>query len=289
MPFFLALFLATTVTAPKFTPACTSFSLAHMNTIMKRLPFDDACGPVGTTTDKALQAQNTAKNNLCAVGTPATITVATLVALQATKASLPEPPPVRTSLHDVKLPDGTHQGEGKLVRLVAYVQKAKYSDAGPPDPGQKAGESVNCNQESTTDNDVHIALVTDPKDDNECDSVTAEMIPHYRPSAWTPEHFHFLSLFTPDMGHTPYHDYDTTKRPMVRVTGQLFYDASHGVCVNGKRAEGSPAREANWEVHPVYALDVCTITSCDPNKEAGWQAFDAWITHPPTTTKKPSH
>jgi hypothetical protein len=38
------------------------------------------------------------------------------------------------------------------------------------------GESVNCNGPSEEDNDVHIALVANPGD-QECTSVTAEMSP----------------------------------------------------------------------------------------------------------------
>jgi len=53
----------------------------------------------------------------------------------------------------------------------------------------------------------------------------------------------------------------------------LFFDA-HRVCENGKRLPGHSARVSNWEIHPVYAIDVCkftTLTSCKPDDENLWK------------------
>jgi hypothetical protein len=42
-------------------------------------------------------------------------------------------------------------------------------------------------------------------------------------------------------------------RPL-RITGQMMFDGSHRPCANGS---GSPKRVSVWEIHPVYASDVC--------------------------------
>lgn len=44
----------------------------------------------------------------------------------------------------------------------------------------------------------------------------------------------------------------------VRVTGQLFFDASHGPCVGGRGS--APRPRSIWEIHPVYAIDVFDTT-----------------------------
>jgi hypothetical protein len=61
---------------------------------------------------------------------------------------------------------------------------------------------------------------------------------------------------------------------VVRVTGQLFFDGSHSPCAGGK---GSPKRASLWEIHPVYALDVCsgkTIADCPVDDETKWQPLE---------------
>jgi hypothetical protein len=101
--------------------------------------------------------------------------------------------------------------------------------------------------------------LTDGPDDSECDSVTAEAIPHFRPDAWSN-----LDLKTP------------SENP-VRVTGQLFYDNSHKACVGGK---GSPPRSTVWEMHPLYQLEVCTGATPDACKQddpAVWVPYDKWV------------
>ena len=45
----------------------------------------------------------------------------------------------------------------------------------------------------------------------------------------------------------------------LRLTGQLFYDASHKPCVfsGGKIVERhSPERRSIWEIHPIYRIEV---------------------------------
>jgi len=90
--------------------------------------------------------------------------------------------------------------------------------------------------------------------------VTAEIIPHHRPPAWE---VNFL---------------DRLKARPVRVTGHLFYDSVHRPCVGTKRA--SPPRISLWEIHPVYAIDVCsnkTIGGCAGNDESKWVPLHEWF------------
>jgi hypothetical protein len=61
-----------------------------------------------------------------------------------------------------------------------------------------------------------------------------------------------------------------------RVTGQLFFDASHKVCPCGT-SNCSPVRASLWEIHPVYNIEVCKAGSpCDENSDGDWIAFDTW-------------
>jgi hypothetical protein len=62
------------------------------------------------------------------------------------------------------------------------------------------------------------------------------------------------------------------------VTGQLFFDASHKLCENGKAVPGDPARQSAWEIHPVYKVDVCsanTLAACSANGNV-WTPIEKW-------------
>jgi hypothetical protein len=105
-----------------------------------------------------------------------------------------------------------------------------------------------------------VALVRTKGEDDLCNSITAEISPHFRPAAWE------------EITHR-----DFTKRPL-RLTGHLFFDASHVPCRPNKRA--SPARFSIWEIHPIYLLDVCkntTLASCRADRESDWIPFDEWV------------
>ena len=68
------------------------------------------------------------------------------------------------------------------------------------------------------------------------------------------------------------------RRPM-RFTGQVFFDASHRPCVNGKPVESS-RRVSAWEIHPVYAIDVCINTSlsgCPRTDASKWMPLHEWL------------
>lgn len=236
-----ALFAATA--ASSFTPPC------KLPFAGPKQPIDATCGMTGDAgTKPALAAQDLAKNNFCATGTPVVLTFDIYPGLQAAAEKLLgvnyTPPLDRSGLRNLYTWKGKKIGEGTLVTVVAFVEKAHYSDV-------ETGESVNCNLKGDAVNDIHVPLVTTAGQD-ECQSVTAEMSPHFRPAAWTASAV------------------NKSKNPM-RFTGQLMFDAEHRPCKNGKAS--GPKRQSVWEIHPVYAVDVCvnsTIAKCDPAVAKNW-------------------
>ena len=89
---------------------------------------------------------------------------------------------------------------------------------------------------------------------------------HYRPKDWTRTILNGL-----------------TRRP-VRITGQLFFDASHKPCHDGKANKGDPRRMSIWEIHPVYQVDVCRNTSmsgCPFDDEDKWIPLNEWDSRAP--------
>jgi hypothetical protein len=137
--------------------------------------------------------------------------------------------------------------------------------------------------------DIHMAFVEQKPSLNvsdaqaealECSSITAEIIPRQRPEEWD-----FLGRLRKKKkpgalkGALAKIDAHDLHRPL-RLTGQLFFDGSHRVCVDGKRQGGQPARASNWEIHPVYAIDVCkftTLTSCKPDDESLWKPLHVFM------------
>jgi hypothetical protein len=84
-----------------------------------------------------------------------------------------------------------------------------------------------------------------------------EIIPHFRPTGWTDAALNGLN------GHP------------VRLTGQLFFDASHKPCTPGKKAGPPPV--SLWEIHLIYAVDVCsnkTLIACDRTDESIWTPLE---------------
>ena len=222
---------------------------------------NDSCsifGDADADPTSAHALQNAAKNNLCVNSDPVQATFKTFRSMQANieargldKFTATKLPPDRSVFENLaKTTDKKNVGEGTLVTLVAYVAKVKR--------GGK--ESVNCKVTKGTDLlDQHIVLV-EHSDDEECESVTAEAIPHFRPVAWTA-----ALIGTPDV-------------PM-RFTGQVFVDASHKPCKDGKGLPGNPARFTVAELHPVYAIDVCKFASvekCKWNDDSAWTPLDKW-------------
>ena len=222
-------------------------------------PIDAVCDHDGKTASAAASLQNMAKNNLCAQGSPVRLTRHSFVQLQneveaagisfGSSNNLPDD---RTPLKDIHhTSDGQTVGEGSLVRLAAFVLDAHYSNV-------SKGESVNCKEKGEENNEIHVA-VAESADADLCNSITVEIIPHYRPAAWTPDIL------------------DGLDHP-VRITGQLFFDGSHKPCTGGHRA--SPARVSVWEIHPVYAIDVCknkTLASCKAEDDSKWTPIHEWF------------
>jgi hypothetical protein len=207
--------------------------------------IDDECGIEGGSSNVAKQAESRAKNNFCASGRGLrSITYEDLVQLQRGSTGIPKSLPDRSRLESM--------GEGDYVSYIAFIKQAHYSDVGN-------GEAVNCNIPGNSTNDIHIVLMKDPEDKDECDSTTAEMSPHYRPAEWTPENLDAL-----------------TDRP-VRIQGQLFYDGSHTPCTDHSRP--NPKRVSLWEIHPVYSVDVCseeTISDCSTGN-AQWTPLSEYF------------
>jgi len=231
----------------------------------KTHPIDKTCGIEGKTASPAnSHIQNKVKNNFCASapgGQPETVTPQKLVALQAS-TKIPsghgKEPSDRKPLETL--------GEGKLVRMKAFLIEAHHADLG-------GGESVNCNGGKEEDNDIHIALGS-KADSQECDSVSAEITPHYRPASWN-EIGHFETFNSSTKKYTPNPALASRLQAHpYRITGQLFFDASHEPCPCSKAC--NPIRASVWEIHPVYSIEVCKGTSCDESNDSDWVAFDAW-------------
>jgi hypothetical protein len=230
--------------------------------------IDDSCGRDGSKKGGGILssgklAENHAKNNFCTPGPPIDISYEDLRQLQQQteqqnvgEAQLKDEPTRAAKLGHLISVDGHSIGEGTLVRLVIHVINGMADYADTARQGFN-GESVNCNRLLEEENDIHIPLGEQTHVD-ECLSVTAEMSPHFRPAKWTPDSIN-------SVGEHP-----------VRITGQLFYDSSHKPCKPGKPA--SPKRVSLWEIHPVYAFEVCTsstdLEQCKAAPESAWQPLD---------------
>jgi hypothetical protein len=294
------------VAAQQFDPVCKPLQLQTLATKQsidsgngtqngKACPAEgDVAAGLSVDQTKAHEVQSQLKNNFCAPGSainppstpfePISLKVADFKQLQQqvnalSKKSFPWGSPLGDLPTDRSLisrerlsalPGSIRVGEGDVVTLVAFVLGAGHSDV----PG---GESVNCKFPRCIDNDIHIALVQRPGSD-ECTSVTAEIVPHFRPAVW--EKFDSPSFRTFLSNHP------------VMLTGQLFFDASHTPCRGNKKitptqataqgvrpdpSRGNPARSSSWEIHPVYAIKVCkstSLTRCDAANEQAWIDFD---------------
>lgn len=252
-----------------FSDHCPSGSPLPFAGIELKHPIDSTCGIDGDPAASAnSHLQNTVKNNFCATsstGQPEVFTPNMLVDLQANThviSGFGKEPTNRKPLQDL--------GEGKLIRMKAFLIEAHHADLG-------SGETVNCKGTTEEMNDVHIAF-GGQAGAQECDSVTAEISPHYRPASWNEiGHYEIWNSSTRQYAPDPAMAARLTAHPY-RVTGQLFFDASHAVCPCGTtRAHCSPVRASLWEIHPVYNIEVCKAgSSCDENNDGDWLAFDTW-------------
>ncbi len=214
------------------------------------LGIDQQCGVDGGSSEAGKKAESNAKNNFCVKGAVTPIQYETFTQLEAavTEEQRKAAKKDRTVLKNVV---ADNLGEGTLVKFVGYFLDAHVSNVGK-------GELVNCKLGGKLFNDVHIELVNAPDEDDDCQSVTAEMSPHLRPESWT----RLAGM--------------TIKR-QVRVTGPLFFDGSHHACHGTVRP--SPHRISVWEIHPVYQFEVCKNkppATCKVDDDAAWIPLDQW-------------
>ena len=255
-----------------FVPGCTlpfdAIKLSHP--IDKQCPLGGDEGPDGNAPHRL---QNEAKNDFCATGDPVPVNLNVFVALQTAvnkMKNLPwgegeKLPPDRSLLHNLKITDAGRSltlGEGTKVVFVGYVMDAKHDDV-------EKGEDVNCKTRGNEFNDIHISLSATPVPAGKlsnavrCKAITAEISPHFRPAAWDK----FDAAVNTKVFKT---------RP-VRLTGTLLFDAAHRPCAKGTPIPGNPVRISIWEIHPIYAIDVCkntTLTRCKATDDTAWTPFD---------------
>ena len=244
--------------------------------------IDQQCGPMGETSNPVKQAQNLAKNNFWSANEAVSMNFSDFLELEnQTNAKIKS-----GTIETVILKEGgsgkvypadrnqlTFSVAGKNLRegtvvvlegflLDAHYSNTKYNDYGGGDVG--GGESVNCNQAYLTWNDIHISL-GETRDAKKCYSVTAEISPHFRPISWARFHDqpNDKSKIKKLVNGLP------LRGKKFRLTGTLFYDASHKPCTNGNFT-GDSARVSIWEIHPVYRIQV----------EIGgnWMELDDWAT-----------
>lgn len=200
-----------------------------------------------------------AQNNLCArAGTPLELALRDF-------GSFPKPPSSqltasRLSLAAVVKDRGPAVGEGTVVRTTGVITKARVAGCSGPEAGKPAGELVSCNMLlGIRHSEIQLNLNTGRADEtNTCGDVVAKIITHFRPRAWQ--------------------DIDVrTPLPPVRITGQLFYDDTASGC-------SQPGR---WEIHPVYAIDVCTSvdSACESGNPARWMPYHRWTEEPAARTQ----
>jgi hypothetical protein len=236
--------------------------------------IDFLCGNTGCRKSAANDLQNAMKNNLCAqvdkIKPVALKTFGDLGNASNNEPDIPkgEPPPSRKKLANIiTLGDGAKIGEGQTVTFVGFVLDARHSNVDNNDPLTKGnGESVQCNLLGCAYNDIHITLAEDPQEKSMCRTVVAEIIPHYRPPAWdlfdSPDYASFL------------------KTHPVKISGQLFFDGSHVACTSDGKAGFNPItkhadfeRLALWEIHPIYAIDICKHANKSPCSAADSSAW----------------
>jgi hypothetical protein len=226
--------------------------------------IDEHCPNEGCASKDSDKAQNRIKSNLCATGAPVQISFTSVdklqqaVDLMVSKHQIsygngsPPQPGDRAKLQGLSTVNASGSavklGEGDLVTLDAFVFDAKHDDTFP---FGFAGEGVNCKNSLLEWNDIHIALVQKISPTvKECSSVTAEIIPHFRPPVW--------DRFDCDPCTSPHVTKPLPVKGLrVRITGQLFFDGSHLPSSCTKPAPGgNPLRRSVWEIHPVYNIEV---------------------------------
>jgi hypothetical protein len=286
VPIMLALVLSCTITAVGQNPgsACTRHdafpqSCNPFGSQATVHPIDSLCGVSGDADTTAGQAQDAVKNNLCATGSAHVLTITMLKTLQQAvdgtglkygnphgNPPLPGPPEQRPPFFQMPEPEGFREGD--LVSFVGYIVDTKEGDP----------ETVNCHCNGQEFNDVHVTLadhalhlksipagsspatrkrIEASNDSKLCTAAyTAEVVPHRRPDSMQKTGLDKLK-----------------DKKIVKITGQLFFDASHLPCQDGKRGQADPARLTSWEIHPVYEIQICknkTLANCRIDQSSDW-------------------
>ena len=259
-----------------FDPGCT----LPFDAIKVRQAIDGTCPAGGHSAlingSQPHILQNLAKNNFCVTGAATPVSYNAFVALQTAVNNMPglvwgsgqKMPADRSPLKDLSITDGGQSltvGEGSKVSFAGYVMAYEFADT-------HGGEDVNCNLNGDENNDIHLTLRTTPGlilkrpaglPDPRCNAVSAEVSPHFRPAAW--------NKLASSSSNALFAKYP------LRITGALTFDAEHKPCTAGKPAPGSPVRISVWEIHPVYAVDVCkytTLARCKATDNSVWTPFD---------------
>jgi hypothetical protein len=157
-------------------------------------------------------------------------------------------------------------GEGQNITVVAYLLAVKL---------ELGGESCNCGLQTKAETDNHLVLVSGTTvqkfplsgssssisqvfASRQLESETAEFTPRVR-------------LSHPNFTHEklqPLVDATPQKALLVRVTGPLLFDSEHFI-------KNHLPRINNWEIHPVFKLEICTSGSdCKSASDAGWKSLD---------------
>jgi hypothetical protein len=190
-----------------------------------------SCGMFGSSTPGPLRAQNLVKNNFCAGTDFRDLSLSDFAALQHQAeprvggGSVTDLPIDRRPLRDLN----NGRGEGSAVRFTGYLMRVHLENR----------ESVNCHLSDPAAYDIHLDLASKPEEGDRCQSITAEISPHMRPEKWEVATLEPLSQ----------------DKVMVRISGQLMYDASHKACSGDSRP--IPQRLSSWEIHPVYLIETC--------------------------------
>jgi hypothetical protein len=236
-------------------------------------------------------AQNAAKNNFKAKGIPVALSIRDFTRLQQASQQKIDSgqivlngkyPEDRTRLRNLIKIRGRRVGEGTLVSFQAYLFAAsyantKYTKDSRGQPHQ--GEAVDCDSPELEWNDIHLALSAgDNQFADECITVTAEISPHYRPAVWSRFHDGLnpeIEAVLPGLleGRVLSNPANKQLPLYVRLTGPLFYDASHRPCVfsGGKIVERhTPERRSIWEIHPIYRIQVWET------RGHRWMDLDQW-------------
>ena len=153
-------------------------------------------------------------------------------------------------------------GEGKMVKVVAYVLAAK------PEIG---GESCNCGLHLPEETDNHLVLVSKSTIDSIPIGSIADVFHAREKLSQTAEFTPRVRLNHPNFTGEklqPMIDAAPQQALLVRVSGPLLFDSEHFFANHLNRAN-------DWEIHPVFKMEVCTTgDTCQADSDAGWKSLD---------------